>query len=52
MTHRQAVAYAIIALENLINENMDITISNLYSEMDLLFDMYTNESIEEICYLY
>lgn len=52
MTNRQAQAYAIIALENLSKEKIAITEKNLYIEMYHLFDLYSEESIEKLCYIF
>lgn len=50
MTNRQAQAYAMIALENLNKEKSAITEENLYIEMYYLFDLYSEEVIEKLCY--
>jgi hypothetical protein len=50
LTNSQAQAYAVIALENLKSEKVAITEENLYIEMYYLFDLYTEEAIEKLCY--
>ncbi len=47
MTNFEATAYARIALQNLIENNVEITPDNLLYEMHSLFDLYSEEEIKK-----
>ncbi len=46
MTNYQCYCYGIVAIHNILNEKLPITSNSFYNELYYLWDIYSEEAIE------